>query len=82
MPRSSWRSNHGPAGTVIFTETAFVYHRGANPLRERLALFYSFASRRPKRPDLCREIQFLSVPSHLTVPLTDRQRVSLDFGTR
>lgn len=44
----------GPAGTVIFTDTARFFHRGKPTTeRERTALFYSYFADRPRHPFLC-----------------------------
>ncbi len=44
----------GPAGTVIFTDTARFFHRGKPATeRDRMALFYSYFAHRPRHPFLC-----------------------------
>lgn len=44
----------GPAGTVIFTDTARFFHRGKPATgRDRMALFYSYFASRPRHPFLC-----------------------------
>ena len=44
----------GPAGTVIFCDTAKYYHRGKPPTRhDRGALFYCYFSQQPRHPFLC-----------------------------
>lgn len=50
-------SCEGPAGTVIFVDTARLYHRGKPPVRERFTVFYSYVSLHPARPDLCAGVQ-------------------------
>ena len=82
VPPSEWTSYPGRAGTVIFLDSAALFHRGKVPLRERMTLFYAYASRRPARPDLCRAVHFRPGLAHLQVPLTGRQRASLDLGAR
>ena len=62
---------------MIFAETADLHHRGANPARERCTLFYAYASRRPRRPELCRAVHFAPGLAHLHTDLTERQRASL-----
>lgn len=44
----------GPAGTVVFADTASYFHRG-NPAAEndRRALFYSYFARSPRHPFFC-----------------------------
>ena len=47
-------SCEGPAGTVIFTDTARFFHRGKPATgRDRAAIFYSYFARRPRHPFLC-----------------------------
>jgi hypothetical protein len=44
----------GPAGTVIFTDTARFFHRGKPATsRDRRAIFYSYFAQRPRHPFLC-----------------------------
>ena len=47
-------SCEGPAGTVIFTDTARFFHRGKPATaRDRAAIFYSYFARSPRHPFLC-----------------------------
>lgn len=49
----------GPAGTVIFSDTALHYHRGRPPVsRDREAIFFSYFSRRPRYPFFCERSAF------------------------
>ncbi len=48
VPKSDWKSCTGPAGTVIFVDTANVFHHGSVPQTERYALFFTYTSRRPQ----------------------------------
>lgn len=44
----------GPAGTVIFIDTAQHFHRGSPPTgRSRSAIYYSYFSRPPRHPFFC-----------------------------
>jgi hypothetical protein len=44
----------GPAGTVIFSDTASQYHRGKPAIsRDRCAIFYNYFSRVPRHPFFC-----------------------------
>lgn len=53
----------GPAGTVIFTDTCAVFHRGALPSEsDRLTIFYIYNSQAPLEPEYCQ-------------PLFDRKRI-------
>ncbi|MEH6604231.1 MAG: hypothetical protein V7711_01505 [Pseudomonadales bacterium] len=75
-----WRSVCGKAGTVIFIDTANLFHRGAVPLKERYSLFFSYASKRPKRPELCNNAyQHDSMLELDQLPLTERQRRAMFF---
>lgn len=48
------RSITGPAGLVIFADTARRHHRGAPPVaRDRAAIFHSYFSRAPSHPYCC-----------------------------
>jgi hypothetical protein len=47
IPESEWKACPGPAGTVIFADTASVWHHGKMPLSERFALFFTYTSKRP-----------------------------------
>lgn len=47
------RSCPGPAGTVIFADTARCLHRGKPAYRDRMAIFYSYFSRRPRYSFYC-----------------------------
>ncbi|MFD1952554.1 hypothetical protein ACFSGX_17385 [Sphingomonas arantia] len=74
----------GPAGTVVFTDTARFFHRGRPAVaRDRKAIFYSYFAQRPRHPFLCertglsrRDIRRLSVglpPRQLASALWWRQ---------
>ena len=57
VPVSEWKSCLGPAGTVIITDTSNVFHRGAIPeAADRVAIFFEYLSRRPKRPHYCKKL--------------------------
>ncbi|QXQ08094.1 hypothetical protein KX816_09015 [Sphingosinicellaceae bacterium] len=44
----------GPAGTVVFTDTARYFHRGQPAVaKDRQALFYSYFARSPRHPFFC-----------------------------
>jgi len=47
------RSCPGPAGTVIFADTGRCLHRGRPGARDRMAIFYSYFSRRPRSSFYC-----------------------------
>ncbi|MBO9695057.1 MAG: hypothetical protein J7499_02550 [Sphingopyxis sp.] len=66
----------GPAGTVIFTDTARFFHRGKPATgRDRMALFYSYFAHNPRHPFLCERTGMQrSDISRLAEPLPQRQR--------
>jgi hypothetical protein len=47
------RTCPGPAGTVIFADTARCLHRGRPAVRDRMAIFYSYFSRLPRNSFYC-----------------------------
>lgn len=47
IPQSLWKSCTGAAGTVIFVDTAAVFHHGKVPQTERYSLFFTYTSKRP-----------------------------------
>jgi hypothetical protein len=68
----------GPAGTVIFSDTATRYHRGKPAVsRDRAAIFYHYLSRQPLRPFLCRPDLSRAQLGALAVGLSPEQRASL-----
>jgi hypothetical protein len=71
----------GPAGTVVFAETALRYHRGKPATaRDRCAVFYNYFARPPLRPFLC-ERSTLSRRQLLDLAETfnARQRACVDW---
>ena len=55
LPQSKWKSCPGSAGTVIFADTASIFHRGKVPVgSERLSIFFDYTSRIPKHPYYCK----------------------------
>jgi hypothetical protein len=54
VPESSWYNCNGPRGTVVFSDTCSVYHRGAIAHSEdRRSLFYCYNSSSPRSPQYC-----------------------------
>lgn len=52
---SLWRSCTGVSGTVIFVDTANIFHRGKIPLAsDRLSIFFDYTTRQPKHPFYCK----------------------------
>jgi hypothetical protein len=76
----------GKAGTVIFVDTAFYYHRGRPPItQDRSAVFFSYFSQSPKHPFFCgrsplsdEELRSLSssLPEHLKVAVRWKDHLS------
>ena len=54
IPESEWRPITGPAGTVLLADNAVCYHHGKVHDSERIALIYTYTSRRPRYPKLTR----------------------------
>ncbi|MEB3252702.1 MAG: hypothetical protein VKO01_11290 [Cyanobacteriota bacterium] len=48
VPQQLWKACPGSAGTVIFADTAAVWHHGKVPQRGRYSLFFTYTSRRPR----------------------------------
>jgi hypothetical protein len=62
VPEKAWQTCSGPRGTVVFSDTCSVYHRGTIAHSEdRQALFFCYNSRTPRSPGDC-------------LPLFDRPR--------
>lgn len=55
VPRSSWKSCPGKAGTVIFVDPAQVLHHGTPRSEKRSALFFVYTSASPQRPQECKQ---------------------------
>jgi hypothetical protein len=66
----------GPAGTVIFADTARFFHRGKPASdRDRTAVFYSYFAARPRHPFFCeRTGMSRDEITRLTVDLPPRQQ--------
>jgi hypothetical protein len=54
IPRSQWKACCGPAGTVVITDTSSIFHHGRVPKAARTAVFLTYISRKPKRPEICK----------------------------
>jgi glycosyltransferase involved in cell wall biosynthesis len=67
VPPSRWRPCPGPAGTVVIADNAVLFHHGRPHDGERLALIYTYTSRKPRYPELHRNPIF-------DAQLTPRQR--------
>ena len=75
VPSSKWKSCLGAAGTVVFADTASIFHRGKKPLvSDRLAIFFDYTSRRPKHPHYCKSFFSVDELNILTQNLSPRQQ--------
>jgi len=55
VPEDAWQTVKGPAGTVLISDTALLFHKGQRPRhRDRATLFYDYTSRRPLHPFYCK----------------------------
>lgn len=68
-------SCEGPAGTVIFMDTARFYHRGMPAISaDRAAIFYSYFANRPRHPFFCERSGMARRDiARLARPLSERQ---------
>lgn len=68
----------GPAGTVIFADTAKFFHRGRPASSDdRMAIFFSYFARRPRHPFLCERSGLARKEiAKLAVGLNPRQRAA------
>ena len=74
------RSCSGPAGTVIFADTGRCLHRGKPADRDRMAIFFSYFSRRPLHSFYCERSGLTrSQISALTRTLPARQTQSAQW---
>ncbi len=54
VPETAWRPCNGPRGTVVFTDTCSVFHRGQVAHSEdRRTLFFAYNSTSPRMPQSC-----------------------------
>jgi hypothetical protein len=72
---TQWQACTGPSGTVVFTDTCAVFHRGKMPTQsERLAMFFTYTSRRPKHPEYCKSILNPDQLVTISTGLSNRQK--------
>lgn len=72
---SSWISCPGKKGTVIFVDTANLFHRGLLPKKsERLSIFFDYTSAMPWRPYYCKNIFSPQEIYFLSSLLSERQK--------
>lgn len=79
VPTAAPQTCTGPAGTVIFVDTAKVYHRGQPPVSQsRRAITFGYCSRRPQRPFRCSRNQLSrSQLNQLAEGLSDEQKACI-----
>lgn len=77
VPNSQWHSCLGEAGKVIIAHTGQVFHRGKIPQKERFALMYSYTSRNPKRPQVCKLESFRAGLPYTNLIFNQRQIESI-----
>jgi Phytanoyl-CoA dioxygenase (PhyH) len=53
VPRSEWKSCPCPAGSVLFADTAAIYHHGQSRQLPRSAIFFVYTAAQPLRPECC-----------------------------
>ncbi|MFZ4640851.1 MAG: hypothetical protein ACOYMP_10690 [Nodosilinea sp.] len=74
VPREGWKSCPGLAGTVIFVDTAALWHHGKVPQKDRYSLFFTYTSRRPQWIDIYRGNFKAENAQRLLAPLSRGQR--------
>jgi hypothetical protein len=83
VPQSAWQACTGAAGTVVIVDTANVFHHGKLPQTDRLALFFTYTSRNPKRASLYTHVNsdvYKEGLMRLASKLTPRQRDCIYWG--
>lgn len=83
VPQSVWQACTGAAGTVVIVDTANVFHHGKVPTTDRLALFFTYTSRNPKRAGLYTHVNsdvYKEGLIRLASQLTPRQRNCIYWG--
>jgi hypothetical protein len=76
VPRSKWHSCLGACGTIVFADTAQIWHHGKLPLTERVAIIYTYTSREPEHPEIHGQNHsqyYLDGVNKLTSALSQRQ---------
>ncbi|WP_375472439.1 phytanoyl-CoA dioxygenase [uncultured Nostoc sp.] len=53
IPKSTWKSCPGPAGTVLIVDAKNTLHHGTVRTEERSTLFFCYTANPPERPELC-----------------------------
>ncbi len=83
VPQDYWKSCPGSSGTVLFVDSAHIFHRGQVPIgSDRLSIFFDYTSRMPKYPYYCKtdfSIQQLIALSH---PLCSHKKDCIFWNTK
>lgn len=70
---TEWRSANGPAGTILISDTAMLYHKGRRPEHtDRVTLFYDYTTRQPLHPFYCKSAMPRPVLEELTEGMGQR----------
>lgn len=78
IPRNEWRRCQGPAWTVIFSDTARVFHRlGPDAVRDRYSSIFSYTSRHPLKRCVTDSVHAID-SELLKLCLDDRQFSCID----
>jgi hypothetical protein len=78
VPKSAWHTCSGPRGTVAFSDTCSVYHRGTVAHSEdRHALFFCYNSRTPRSPGDCLPLFDRPRFAEAAADLSARQRAAI-----
>jgi hypothetical protein len=78
VPEKAWQTCSGPRGTVVFSDTCSVYHRGTIAHSEdRQALFFCYNSRAPRSPGDCLPLFDRPRFAAAAVDLSPRQRAAI-----
>ncbi len=54
VARDRWQSCTGAAGSAIIADTTKVFHHGAVPTKERIALIFAYATQTPQKLGFCK----------------------------
>jgi hypothetical protein len=78
VPKSAWHTCSGPRGTVVFSDTCSVYHRGTVAhSQDRHALFFCYNSRTPRSPGDCLPLFDRPRFAETAADLSARQRAAI-----
>jgi hypothetical protein len=79
VPEAFWKKCNGPRGTIVFSDTCSVYHRGTIAHAEdRRALFYCYNSKAPRSPQHCMPLFDRARFAEIQKGLSARQRAAIE----